>query len=190
MNDYLRSNSDGNLIELFKIVTDEEHHYNGAHQRNIEFYSNLSLALLGVLIAGMIAASEAIHYGIIVLGFVIAIFIFFIAKKVIYRSYQRFLETITMRIKIEEDLGLRKSRSKSTSNNTECEWWQYEPIVAERHTRNMKEYSSSRDYVKGQSGKGVQQLNIQLFNFLIIACTILAIYCLCKFIHGYVPVFH
>jgi len=150
-----------NLVKLYELVVKEEHYYVDAHQDRIAFYMGLITAILAAIGAGILQASEWYHFLALCIG---PILIFVVSKNAqsgIARFYQRFLETVTIRAKIEQELKL----TQQSSNNLDAThlYWASEPIIAPRHFNSRRAYDSSETFVKEQLKKGYHSITMRLF---------------------------
>jgi hypothetical protein len=75
--------------------------------------------------------------------------------------YQRFLEAITIRAKIEQELGLTKMRSDNADSSNSY-WW-LEPIIPLRHIESRKGCDSSDAFINEYSTKGYHLWTVRLF---------------------------
>jgi hypothetical protein len=114
------------LWKLYELAINEEHYFLKAHHDRAAFYSGIISALVAGTIAGIFRASEWYHFLALCTGPVLISMISAIAIEGTRRPYQRFLEAVTVRAKIEGELGLTKERS---SNADEPDFWRREAIV-------------------------------------------------------------
>ena len=78
-----------------------------------------------------------------------------------HRLYQRFIEAITMRAKIEQELGLTRKLSGDT-DEVDC-YWPSEPLVPPRHIESRKMYDTSTAFIREVSKKGYRRITWRLF---------------------------
>lgn len=149
------------LLKLYELAVNEEHHFLDAHQKRVAFYSSILSALVAGIFAGLFRSSEWYHLAILCVG---PILVFVVSKVGIdgtFRLYQRFLEAVTIRAKLEQELGLTKKRSVNT--NATDSYWQSEPIIPLRHIESREGYESSDAFIKEHSTKGYHLWTIRLF---------------------------
>lgn len=115
-------------MKLYKISVEEEHYFFTEHQKRIAFYLGLLSGILTLTVGGFLKASTWYHFGILVVGGLLLAAISVIAKAGTRRIYQRFLETVTTRAKLEQDLGFSQNRGDG-----EGRWVQTEPYSPTRH---------------------------------------------------------
>lgn len=131
------------LLEIYKIVVEEEHYFLKEHQNRISFYVGILTALIGGIIAGFFYSEKWFHFALLMLGAIAMIYICKIAKLGTKRMYQRFLEVITMRAKVEHHLGMASSDKTENSKS----WVEIEPLVTKRHLENRADCRTSKDWV-------------------------------------------
>ncbi|MFX1479380.1 MAG: hypothetical protein ACFFCI_14705 [Promethearchaeota archaeon] len=154
------------FLELYKIIVDEEHDFFREYQKRLEFYIGFVSLLIAGIAFGLIQATEWYHFAYLCIVPVIMVVISYLAIRGSYRLYQRYIETITMRAKIEQKLGLTEGKYKKLKDKT-GEYWQDEPIVSYRHLKARVKTKSSRDFFKRYRKKGYHKVTTML-NFLII----------------------
>lgn len=149
------------LLKLYELAINEEHHFLDAHQARVAFFSGILSALFAGTAAGLFQASEWYHFAILCIGPVLIFVVSRIAIDGTFRLYQRFLEAVTVRAKIEQELGLTKRRS-GNADATDS-YWQPEPIIPLRHIESRKRYKSSDAFVTGYSTKGYHRWTVRLY---------------------------
>jgi hypothetical protein len=151
------------LLKLYELAIDEEHYYLDAHQDGIAFYSGISSALVTGIGIGLFQASEWYHFALLCVGPVLIFAVSTIAVGGTLRKYQRFLETITVRAKIEQELGLTITQPSGT--NAPDSYWQSEPIIPHRHIGNRRKYESSEAFINAHATMGYHFWATRLFRF-------------------------
>ena len=111
-----------NTIDFYRISVEEEHYFLKEHQNRVAFFSGLISAVIALMLGGFLKATTWFHFLILVPGGFLLAAVSLIAKNGTQRMYQRFLEAVTTRAKLEHDLGFSKSRG-----NQEGKWSQYLP---------------------------------------------------------------
>ncbi len=149
------------FLKLYNLAINEEHHFLDAHQNRTAFYSGILSALVAGTVAGLLQASESYHLAILCVGPVLIFVVSKIAIDGTFRLYQRFLEAVTIRAKIEQELGLTKKHSVNT--NATDSYWQSEPIIPFRHIESRKGCESSDAFVREHSKRGYHLWTIRLF---------------------------
>jgi len=160
------------LLKLYELSINEEHHFLDAHQNRVAFYCGILSALFAGTVAGFFQASEWHHKAFLCIGPVLICALSAIAIKGTSRLYQRFLEAVTIRAKIEQELGLTKVPSVKT--NVTDPYWQSEPITPPRHLKERKKFESSEIFIKKHKTRGYQLWTICWFwCFLVIGVLML-----------------
>ena len=133
------------ILELYITSVNEEHYFLTEHQKRVAFYVGLVSAIFTLTVGGFLKATE--WYQFVALGLVGGILIMEmskVAKSGTQRMYQRFLETVTTRAKLEHDLGLSQGRRQSGMG-----WVHKEPYSPGRHleSRSNDQWKTSRAWV-------------------------------------------
>ena len=149
------------LLKLYELAVGEEHQFLDAHQNRVAFYSGILSALVAGTIAGLFQASEWYHLAILCVGPILIFVVSRIAIDGTFRLYQRFLEAVTIRAKIEQQLGL--TQKHSVNSDATGSYWQSEPIITLRHIESRKAYESSSSFITEHSRKGYHFWTIRLF---------------------------
>jgi len=149
------------LLKLYELAINEEHHFLDAHQNRVAFYSGILSALVAGTVAGFFQASEWYHLAFLCIGPVLIFVVSTIAIDGTLRFYQRFVDAVTVRAKIEQELGLTEERSVNT--NVSGSYWQSEPIIPPRHIKSRKESESSDAFIKKHLTKGYHLWTIRWF---------------------------
>ena len=150
-----------NLLKLYELAINEEHRFLEAHQARVAFYSGIVSALVAGTVAGLLHSSEWYQIAVLCVGPALIFAVSTIAIDGTFRLYQRFLEAITIRAKIEQELGLTRKCS-SNAHATDL-YWESEPIIPLRHIESRKSYESSDAFIKQNSTKGYHFWTVRLF---------------------------
>lgn len=142
---------------LLENCEKEEQFFLEAHHKRVAFYSSVISAVLAATIAGVTKAPEGLseYYLLLLAGPVIAVALARIARDGTFRFYQRFLEAVTMRAKLEQALGLTKPGTLPSKAN---DYWKDEPLIPKRYldAREDKNALTSEDFIKKYSHLGYQ----------------------------------
>jgi hypothetical protein len=149
------------LLKLYEIAVEEELRWTSSHQERVNFYSSIFTAIVAGLIAGSFQANQAYHFFALGVGAIVLFVISRSAPQGTFREYQRLLEAITFRAKIEQELGLTQPLPQNM--DTTNRYWSSEPMVAPRHITSRNAYVSSADFIKENVTKGYQGIAIHLF---------------------------
>ena len=147
-------------LKLFELAMKEEQYFLQEHQTRINFYSSLISTLIAATFAGLLSAKENYHYLALTLGPILIFAISLFAIKGTYRLYQRFLEAITIKAKIEQKLGLA---TISNIKKDESGWWATEAIIPTRFIETREKYFSSKDFVEDLINEGYHKQTKRLF---------------------------
>jgi len=150
------------LLKLYELAINEEYEFLDAHQHRIAFYSGIVSALVAGTVVGLFQASEWYHLAILCVGPVLIVAVSAVAIPGTFRLYQRFLEAVTVRAKIEQKLGLTKKHS--ADDTVTDSFWQSEPIVPQRHIESRKECATSDAFIRKYSKRGYHLWTICLLS--------------------------
>ena len=151
------------LIKIYELSIQEEHYFLDAHQARVRFYTSIVSVLMGATVAGAMRATQPHDFLFLSIGPLLAFLTAWIALDGTYRLYQRFLESVTVRAKIESELGLTKERAAEEG----CEEsWACEPIVPNRHIKSRNKYQTAEDFVDESSRTGYHFLTRRLFRMV------------------------
>lgn len=151
------------LIELYKITVQEKNDNLKNHHDRVAFYTSFFTAVMTLVFGGLLYTKNWYQYLFLCIGPLIIISISTIAKKTAIKTYQIYLETITICAKYEQLLGLTDGEIIDTriKNQKNC-YWQKEPIMVTRYLENRRKYKNSKDFVSSTISKG--QLGIDTLN--------------------------
>lgn len=152
-------NENDKNLKLLELAIQEEQYFLREHQQRIKFYTSLISALIAATFGGLINIKLELHYYALFVGPILIIAISSFAIGGTYRMYQRYLEAITQRAKIEQILGLTLKPKLVDENR----YWQEETIISERHLLNRKRFNSSESFVKHFSKLGYHKNTMYLF---------------------------
>jgi len=148
-------------LELLKLIIEEEHYFIEAHQKRIEFYTGIITALFVGLGLGIVQITEWYHFIYIGIASLMIPTISIIGIKGTFRLYQRTLESITMRAKIEQKLGFTNKIIYDEALTDMC--WKEEPLIPLRYLKSRQEYESSKDFVNHPQNRVYHNLTIKIF---------------------------
>jgi hypothetical protein len=147
-------------LRLLELTTKEEQYYLREHQLRIGFFAGLSSTLIAATFAGFLKSTDASHFYGLIVGPVLVFVTSAFAVKATFRLYQRFLEVITKKAKLEQILGLIHEYEISM----EKKYWHNEPVIATRHLKDRMDFkSSSKMFVKNASRGGYHKWSKWLF---------------------------
>jgi hypothetical protein len=152
--------SNEDLLNIYALIVGEEQYFLKEHQIRVAFYSSIITLLFGGTVAALFEATQWYHIMFLALGPVLIIVISALAMDGTSRYYQRFLEAVTIKAKLQEKLGLTK---EPYSEKYRCSYWSSESYIPVRHIESRKNYESSLSFVEDHSRKGYQLYVIRLF---------------------------
>lgn len=162
-------------LALYKAVVDEEHYFLDGHHARLKFFVGLVTAIMGAVIYGMYHADNCAMRLVLLAGPIFGVAVSIFGIDATFRFYQRFLETVTVRAKLEDELGLTRRDSKPRKH---C--WPNEPLVFARHLEKRAQYGSSANFLEDQKKLGSQRSTrriffaaIALFGFVFLICLVM-----------------
>ncbi len=148
------------LEKYLDLVIYEEHHFLEAHQKRVDFYSSIVTAILAATILGAMKAEHAYHYLLLMTSPVLVFSISLIAKDGTFRIYQRFLETVSIRAKVEQATGLTLPMVELDGKH---EYWHGETFIPKRHIKARGIAKSSEEFVNNNRKAGYYRASCKLF---------------------------
>ncbi len=94
------------LWKLLQIAIDEEYMYIKENQSRTALYAGFVVTILGASVAGTMQAHAGVHWYALAAGPAVAAALAWVAIESARRFYQCFLEALSIRAKVEADLGL------------------------------------------------------------------------------------
>lgn len=168
-NDCTMKLRNGDILNLYKIVIEEEHFFAREHQSRIEFFVGIISALMTVTVVGAFRAKIWYEYLFVIVGPILILVVSEIAIEGTFRLYRRFLESITMRAKIEQIIGL----TKETVSHDRNEYWPSEPIIPSRYLQARHASTSSEEFIEKLSKAGYHKNSKYLFRVFQIVSVIM-----------------
>lgn len=118
------------LWKLLQISIDEEYTYIKENQNRTALYAGFVMTILGASVAGALQAKAGAHWLALLAGPVVATGVAAIAIESARRFYQRFLEALSVRAKVEADLGLGSAPPDAVA--AARPYWKDKPYTAPR----------------------------------------------------------
>lgn len=146
-------------LKLLELFIQEEQYFLQEHQSRIKFYTGLITGLIAATFGGLLNVKNDLHYYALLVGPILIIIISSFAIRGTFRMYQRYLEAITQRAKIEQKLGLTLKNEIFKEND----YWQKEAIISQRHILNRKKFESSELFISHFSKLGYHKSTVNLF---------------------------
>lgn len=148
-----------NLIDIYKIAVEEETHFLDMHQSRVKFFLGIVSALLAGTVAGLFKSTLWYEFALMSLGPILIAFTCFVSMKGVFRLYQRFLEAVTVRAKIEQQLGMTLPLPNTTKND----YWSNEPVIAPRHLKSRREHPTSEKWLEQITKQGYNSWTDKFF---------------------------
>lgn len=140
-------------LKLYEIYSADERYWLSEHHTRMVFYSGFLTSALGATIVGFFNAKEFWHFLLLTgAGAMIAIF-GLIAMAGLGRLYQRFLESIVMRAKMEQHLGLHTLRPPE-----DAVYWKDESFIPGRFIAARATSSNSTEFIAAHANRGYQRV--------------------------------
>lgn len=145
------------IIDLYRIIVDEEKNFLKSHHDRANFFFGIITGLAAGIVIGALKLSqwchsEWYHYLLILPGPILMICICGIAIKSIDRFYQRFLEAVTMRAKLEYALDMTKP--PPVSKVLGPEWVIKDPLVPPRHLKSRVRFKTTEEWIDMNRSEG------------------------------------
>lgn len=150
------------FLKLYELAINEEHYFLDSYHSHIHIYTGFISAIFGATIIGLFQSSEWYHFTILSFGPILIFIISTIAIGGGFRFYQRFLEGVTFRAKIEQRLGLTEKGSKEKSESEL--YWKTEPLIPSRHIDSRETSVSSEEFIKKYLTEGYHLWTKRLFH--------------------------
>jgi hypothetical protein len=158
--DQEESLSKKDLLNIYTLVVGEEQYFLKEHQVRVAFNSGIITLLFGGTVAGIFRVTEWYQLVFLAFGPILIIIVSALAIDGTSRYYQRFLEAVTTKAKLQQKLGLI---NEPYSEKFKCPYWSSESYMPIRHIENRKKYESSQSFIENHSKKGYQRYVIRLF---------------------------
>ena len=154
-------------MKLLEMTRDDEHTSLDAHHKRVAFYSSLISAILAATVAGAMRADTWLHYLLLLVGPVLVFSLATIARDGTFRFYQRFLEAVTTRAKLDQSLGLT---DPDLLPRPDTGYWLNESLVPPRYLKSRSDVTGSQEFIDKRKTTGYQRPTIRLlFTFQVIA---------------------
>ena len=164
------------LLKIYELSLNEGLTLFKCYEQRLSFFTGLILAIIGGIVFCFVEIGLSITFLIIYLiGLILLILISEISIWSLKRLYIQLLENITVRSKIEHDLGLTLERKESKSNKNKWDGWKPEPYILKRHIESRKDYSTSEKFVECEGKIGYQHKIRKVIRFIYITCIIIFI---------------
>lgn len=145
------------LLPLYETAKRDEHFFVEQHQRRLAYFTNLVIAVVGGIVLGAVHAKGVTAHLLLLLLPLLLVVIAEYAKQATGMIYRRFLETITVIAKLEQDLDM-------TSNRTGTRWFELEPIVHMRHLQSRERSGTSDEFVATHMAEGYRAVVVGMLS--------------------------
>ena len=132
------------LLKLYEIARIEEQYFLKEHQSRIAFFTSIISVLIGATLYGITQVTEWYHPIALLVAPIMIYAISNLAIRGSFRFYQRFVEAVMIKAKIDQRLEL--TRKDWTNINLPITYWQNEPLIPERYINARSKSSSSADF--------------------------------------------
>jgi hypothetical protein len=147
-----------NLLRLYELTINEQQHHSRGMQTRIAFFSGLLSALLAATITGIFQATAWYHLVLLLAGPIVLHLMADIGIEGNTRLYQLWLESITVRAKLEQKLGLTATVTSTDSYDDPDIYWRGEPLIPSRHIDDRNLFETSDAFIRHHISKRVWQL--------------------------------
>jgi hypothetical protein len=151
------------LMRFYELAIQEEHYFLDAHQARMAFYSKVILVLIVVSVFGVFMAHQWYEFAAMCVGPILIYAVSAMARDGCQRFYRRYLEAVSTRAKIEQDLGLTHPRPDVDLDEVPEAYWATEPIIAPRHVTSRKRHLSSEEFIRSNMRRGFHRWTDRLF---------------------------
>jgi hypothetical protein len=154
-------------LELYTLFRQENSLWLGKHREHSQQYFTLVIAILAASIAA-VPSFMTLHrwlLSLIIIGPLINLIFCRIGFFLCDRSYQAYLESISVQAKLEQIIGLTKSRQRARGNLTPV-FAEDEHFLPERWLDKSRDFATAGMFVEDKLNKGANKLIKQTFVFL------------------------
>jgi len=148
------------LFGLLELYVKETHFQVQEHQKRIAFFSTLASAIVIATVAALTRVEDVVDHLALIVGPLMVFAVAQFGEGSSFRFYQRFLEVLSTRYKIEQSLNMHNS---TWSNHISESCWKDEPLIPIRHVISEREFATSAAFVQGLSEHGYQKYAKHLF---------------------------
>jgi hypothetical protein len=145
------------LLKLYKFSENREKAYRDELYRFVNFYSAVCYAVLGLTLSGFYAiyTQKGNTSLLLLFGPMLAFLICALGIRVAFRTYNRIIEEISVKAKLEHLLGLDQPiRVMEIPNNTPI-WTEDSSLISTRHAKRRCEESNSDTFIVTSSQRGL-----------------------------------
>ena len=171
---------DKNLLKLYDIYYGEGLTLFKGYEQRLSFYTYLLFVIAGGIASAFLSVGLKINFFVVfALGIILIIGISEMAIWSLKRLYDQLLENITVRAKIEYDLGLVENRKEKGVESDPWDGWIPEPYIIHRYINNRGNYKSSEHFTECEGSRGYQHKITLLIRGIYIFLIVLLILSIC-----------
>lgn len=148
------------MIDLYKVFIQQEQWNSKMHMDYAKWFLGINSSILAVTIAGMFKSDIWYEFVILTIGPILIFYLSEFANKTTERFYNRFLEAIISKSKIESKLGLLENSAPKSSAGLS---WGNEPLILEKHLKNQNNFKTSSDWYASNKNMGIRPHIVNLF---------------------------
>ena len=155
------------LFKLLEFEMKEEQYYLSAFQKELSFFWSIISAITGASVVGLFKVNQWEQYIYLTPAPVLLFAMTIITRSSLFRTYQRFIEAIASRAKIESLLCFDAIKLHENSSI-----WRGEPLLIKRHIDHRNTYESSAEFVNAVSQRGLYKVYSNLIVLIRILCIV------------------
>lgn len=160
-----------NLIKVLELTMKEEQFYLGVFQKEVAFFWSTISAIVVASLVGLYKSTEWKHYLFLIIAPLMLIVLTSFIQYSLFRTYQRFVEVITTRAKLEAVLGFDNLIVPDNSK-----YWTGESILVKRHITDRSTYRTSQGFIDFVSERGLYRIYSQIMTFVkVISLVLIAV---------------
>jgi hypothetical protein len=149
------------LLDLYKTTVSEQRSCAEDHHKRVVWFISILSTLGAATLAGVFKATLPEHYLVLLVGPAAMVFVSGIAQHGTRRIYQRFLECIEFRAKIEYRLGLMNANKDNSDSH--LNYLGREPMISSRHIADFEKVVSAEQWRQKCLAEGYQKHALNLF---------------------------
>ena len=158
MSDSDKTLDKSDLLELYKITSEDLQHRFRQHQARVAFYSSICTATIAATVAGSLKAEGEFSLLMLLCGPVVIFILAHFARLATRNLYRACFETLALKAKLQVQLGMTKCVL-----GVDAEYWASEHLLTSRMIEGASGFSVSDDFVDHFSREGFQKSVDYLF---------------------------
>jgi hypothetical protein len=149
------------LIKFYELHVSEDLKNFEIYRSQVKFFTGLIGVFVAASAAGLVKIPTQYHFILIIAVSILIIIISEYSINATDTGYRRWLETVTVRAKLEYLLGF--TTKVVVPDLSEEFKWKDEPIIPNRHIRDRNEFDSSEEFVEKRMKMGSHLWVVRLF---------------------------